>query len=64
MKSGTTPGYDLVQQNEQPTPDPHDHHPVNTAADSVTLRVALVVALVACVFSIGTISVVVYYTSS
>ena len=66
MKSGTAPGYDLVQQHEQPAPDPeHRHqHPVNAAVDRVTLRVALVIALMACVFSIVTISVVVYYTPS
>jgi len=63
MNPETIPGYDLIQQNEQPTPDPH-HHPNNTLVDRVTLRVALIVALSACVFSIVTISVVVYYTPS
>ena len=67
MKSGSTPTYDLVQQNEQPTPESHHHHHLNPndpIADRVTLRVALVIAVTACVFSIGTISVIVYYTPS
>ncbi len=53
-----TATYGLVQQNEQPVPNPQP------LVDRVTLRVALIVALVACVFSIATISAVVYLTSS
>ena len=55
-----TATYGLVQQNEPPTTPNPDTEPL---VDRVTLRVALVVALVACVFSIATISLVVYLTS-